>query len=115
MERSYKFRIYPTTEQENLICRTFGCARFVYNYFLAERIAQYRETGKAPTRFRQDKELTQMKKSLEWMKEVDATALQSSLQNLDTAYQNFFRRVKSGEKTGFPRFKSKREHRQSYK
>ncbi len=115
MERAYRFRIYPTTEQENLICRTFGCARFVYNYFLAERIAQYRENGKAPTRFRQDKELTHLKESLEWLKEVDATALQSSLQNLDAAYQNFFRRVKSGEKPGFPRFKSKHDHRKSYK
>ena len=115
MERAYRFRIYPTTEQENLICRTFGCARFVYNYFLAERIAQYRENGKAPTRFRQDKELTHLKESLEWLKEVDATALQSSLKDLDAAYQNFFRRVKSGEKPGFPRFKSKRDHRKSYK
>ena len=115
MERAYKFRIYPTAEQENLICRTFGCVRFVYNYFLAERIAQYRETGKSPTRFQQDKELTQLKKSLVWLKEIDATALQSSLQNFDAAYQNFFRRVKSGEKPGFPRFKSKRGHRRSYK
>ena len=115
MERAYRFRIYPTKEQENLICRTFGCARFVYNYFLTERIAQYRENGKTPTRFRQDKELTHLKKSLEWLREVDATALQSSLQNLDAAYQNFFRRVKSGEKPGFPRFKSKRDYRKSYK
>ena len=115
MERAYRFRIYPTTEQENLICRTFGCVRFVYNHFLAERIAQHRETGKSPTRFQQDKELTHLKESLEWLKEVDATALQSSLQNLDAAYQNFFRRVKSGEKPGFPRFKSKRDHRKSYK
>ena len=115
MEYSYKFRMYPNTEQENLIRRTFGCCRFVFNYFLAERIAQYRENRKAPTRFRQDKELTHLKKSLEWLREVDATALQSSLQNLDAAYQNFFRRVKSGEKPGFPRFKSKRDNRKSYK
>ena len=86
MEYSYKFRLYPNTEQESLIQRTFGCARFVYNHFLSERITQYRETGKSPTRFQQDKELTQLKKSVEWLKEVDATALQSSLQSLDAAY-----------------------------
>ena len=56
-----------------------------------------------------------LKKSLEWLREVDATALQSSLRDLDAAYQNFFRRVKRGEKPGYPRFKSKHDHRQSYK
>lgn len=115
MEYSYKFRLCPNAAQRNLIQRTFGCARFVYNHFLSERITQYRETGKSPTRFQQDKELTQLKKSVEWLKEVDATALQSSLQSLDAAYQNFFRRVKSGEKPGFPRFKSKHDNRKSYK
>jgi len=95
--------------------RTFGCCRFVYNYYLAERQQAYRDTGKAPTRFQQDKDLTALKKELDWLREVDATALQSSLQTLDTAYQNFFRRVKNGEKPGFPHFKSKRDNRQSYK
>jgi len=75
----------------------------------------YKETGKAPTRFQQDKELTVLKKELEWLKEVDATSLQASLQALDTAYQNFFRRVKQSGKPGYPRFKSKRDHRKSYK
>lgn len=60
-------------------------------------------------------DMTQLKKTLSWLKEVDATALQSSLRDLDMAYQNFFRRVKQGQKPGYPRFKSKRNHRQSYK
>lgn len=59
--------------------------------------------------------MTQLKKSLEWLKEVDATALQSALRDLDTAYQNFFRRVKKGEKPGYPKFKSKKNRHQSYK
>lgn len=46
---------------------------------------------------------------------MDATALQSSLRDLDTAFQNFFRRVKRGEKPGYPRFKSRKDRRQSYK
>ena len=115
MEYSYKFRIYPTQRQENLIQRTFGCCRFVFDHFLAQRMEMYKETGKAPTRFQQDKELTLLKRELEWLKEVDATSLQASLQTLDTAYQNFFRRVKQGGKPGYPRFKSKRDHRKSYK
>lgn len=115
MERSYKFRIYPNTEQQVLIQRTFGCARFVYNHFLAQRISEYKVTGKAPTRFQQDKALTSLKKELLWLREVDSIPLQAEIQNLDTAYQNFFRRVKKGEKPGFPRFKSKRNRRKSYK
>ena len=115
MEYSYRFRIYPNKREENLIQRTFGCCRFVFNHFLAQRMERYKETGKAPTRFQQDKELTALKKELEWLKEVDATSLQASLQALDTAYQNFFRRVKQGGKPGYPRFKSKRDHRKSYK
>lgn len=115
MEYSYKFRIYPNIEQQTLIQKTFGCSRFVYNHFLAQRIAEYKSTGKAPTRFQQDKTLTLMKKELSWLKEVDSTSLQATLQDLDAAYQNFFRRVKQGEKPGYPRFKSKRDRRQSYK
>ena len=115
MEYSYKFRLYPNCEQQTLIQKTFGCARYVYNHFLAQRIAEYKTTGKAPTRFQQDKELTSMKKELPWLCEVDATALQSSVQTLDVAYQNFFRRVKDGEKPGYPKFKSKKNLRRSYK
>lgn len=115
MEYSYKFRLYPTPTQENLIQRVFGCCRFVFNHFLAERMETYKATGKSPTRFQQDKSLTMLKKELEWLREVDATALQASVQSLDTAYRNFFRRVKQGQKPGYPKFKSKRDHRKSYK
>ena len=117
MEYSYKFRLYPNREQENLIARTFGCCRFVFNHYLAQRMELYRETGKSPTRFMQDKDLTMLKQQEEtlWLREVDATALQSSLRDLDDAYQHFFRRVQKGEKPGYPRFKSKHHHKQSYK
>lgn len=115
MEYSYKFRMYPNAEQENLIRRTFGCCRFVFNYFLAQRVSEYESTGKSPTRFQQDKELTALKQKLEWLQEPDKCALQNALKYLDAAYKNFFRRVKNGEKHGFPRFKSKHEHRQSYR
>lgn len=115
MEYSYKFRIYPNTEQQTLIQKTFGCARFVYNHFLAQRIAEYKTTGKSLTRFQQDKSLTALKQEIDWLREPDKCALQNALKDLDTAYKNFFRSVKSGGKTGFPRFKSKRNRRKSYK
>lgn len=68
MEYSYKFRIYPTKDQEILIQKTFGCCRFVYNYFLNKRIELYKETGKSTTYNKQSKELTRLKKELEWLK-----------------------------------------------
>ena len=115
MEYSYKFRIYPNAEQQTLIQKTFGCVRYVYNHFLAQRIAEYKTTGKSPTRFQQDKALTILKQEIDWLREPDKCALQNSLKDLDTAYKNFFRSVKSGGKTGFPRFKSKRNRRKRYK
>ena len=115
MEYSYKFRLYPNREQENLILRTFGCCRFVFNYYLAMRKSIYESSGKTFNYYDCARDMTQLKKSLEWLKEVDSTALQSSLRDLDTAYQNFFRRVKAGKEPGYPKFKSKHNYHQSYK
>ena len=116
MEYSYKFRIYPNNVQAQQIHRTFGCCRYVFNHYLAQRIEAYNETGKSPTRFQQDKDLTSLKRREEtiWLKEVDKCALQNALKHLNSAYQNFFRRVGRGENPGFPRFKSKKQKRQSY-
>lgn len=95
--------------------KNFGCCRYVFNYFLAQRQEQYKATGKAPSGFQQDKSLTALKQELPWLKEADSTSLQVSLQDLDTAYQNFFRRVKQGQKHGYPKFKSKHHSKKSYK
>lgn len=115
MEYSYKFRLYPNREQEKQIQRTLGCCRFVFNHYLAKRKEVYEQDGKTLNYNACSGDMTRLKKSLEWLKEVDATALQSTLRDLDTAYQNFFRRVKKGEKPGYPKFKSKKNRRQSYK
>ena len=115
MEYSYKFRIYPTRHQENLIQRTFGCVRFVFNRFLSMRIGAYKERGESMNYYACSNALTPLKKELEWLREVDATALQSSLRDLDTAFQNFFRGLKQGKRVGYPKFKSKHDHRKSYK
>lgn len=115
MEYSYKFRLYPTAAQQEQMSRNFGCCRYVFNHFLAQRQEQYMERGKSPTRFQQDKSLTALKQELQWLNEADSTSLQATLQDLDVAFQNFFRRVQQGKKPGYPRFKTKRHHRQSYK
>lgn len=115
MEYSYKFRIYPNGEQQALIARTFGCARFVYNHFLNLRKEAYQASGETINYVKSSALLTQLKKELTWLKEVDSIPLQESLRDLDFAYQGFFLRVKKGEKPGYPRFKSKRDRRKSYK
>lgn len=115
--KAYKIRIYPNNHQIDQIEKTFGCCRFVYNYFLAKAIADYKETGKSNTYNQNSAHLTQLKKLDEysWLKEPEAMALQSSLKDLDIAYQNFFRNVKHGKQPGYPKFKKKISSRQSYK
>lgn len=110
VEKAYKYRIYPNKKQKELITKTFGCCRFVYNKYLAKRIETY-ETNKETFSYVQcANDMKQLKSKLEWLKEVDSTALQSSLKDLDMAYQKFFK-----EHTGYPKFKSKKTHRFSYK
>lgn len=115
MEYSYKFRLYPNNEQQALIARTFGCARFVYNHFLNLRKETYQTSGETINYVKSSALLTQLKKELTWLKEIDSIPLQESLRDLDSAYQGFFRRIKEGEKPGYPRFKRKRDRRKSYK
>lgn len=115
MMTSFKFRLYPTPEQAAQIQRTFGCCRYVYNHYLAEHRRLYKETDKAPTCNQNMKDLTQQKKALLWLRDVDSTALQCAVQNLDAAFQNFFRRVRDGIKPfGYPQFKSKHNGHKSF-
>ena len=110
MEKSYKFRIYPNRAQEKQINITFGHCRYVYNYFLAQRIATYKESGKSISRYEQSRELTKMRKAedTKWLSEADRSAYTYALRDLDTAYQNFFRGLKTGRRVGFPKFKSRK-------
>lgn len=115
MLKAYKYRIYPNRKQEELINKTIGCSRFVFNYYLTLKINTYKEQNKTLTLYECDKNLTNLKKELEWLKEVDKFALQQTLKDLDQAYKNFFRRVKQGGAVGFPKFKSKKNNKQSYR
>lgn len=114
--KSYKVRIYPNKEQQILIEKTFGCCRFLYNYFLAKSIQDYKNTGKSNTYNQNSKLIPILKRSeaTKWLSEVDSTALQQSVRNLGVAYDNFFRRVKQGQTPGFPKFKKKNSNKQSY-
>lgn len=105
--KSYKFRLYPNSEQKTLLEKTFGCCRFVYNHYLAKSIEDYENTRKSNSCNQNCKDLTHLKKDYKWLSEVSSTALQQSIRHLDAAYQNFFRRVKQGKTPGFPKFKRK--------
>src|SRR5690625_3192568 len=109
VNKAYKFRIYPTKEQEILIAKTIGCSRFVFNRFLGQWNDTYKETSKGLTYHSCSAELTQLKKELVWLKEVDSIALQSSLKNLADSYTRFFKKQNKA-----PRFKSKKNNVQSY-
>ena len=91
MEKAYKYRIYPNKKQKELIAKTFGCCRFIYNVYLAKRIKIYEESKKSFSCVQCASDMKNLKTELQWLKEVDSTALQSSLKDLDSAYQNFLR------------------------
>lgn len=110
MEKAYKFRIYPNKQQKELINKTFGCCRFVYNKYLAKRIELYENNRETYSYKQCSSDLTNLKKELVWLKEVDKYSLQNSLKDLDNAYQKFFR-----ERSGFPKFKTKKAHKYSYR
>ena len=110
MERAYKFRIYPNKKQKEILAKTFGCYRFVYNHYLAKRIDLYKTSNTTLTYNQCCSDLTQLKKELIWLKEVDKFSLQNFLKDLDNAYQKFFK-----EHSGFPKFKSKKTHSYSYR
>lgn len=103
--KAYKFRLYPNKEQSILINKTIGCARFIYNKMLSDKIKYYEETKQ-----KLNNTPAQYKAEFEWLKEVDSLALANAQINLQTAYNNFFKRPK----VGFPKFKSKKISKLSY-
>ena len=116
MLKAYKYRIYPNKEQEILINKNIGCTRFVFNHYLSKRIDTYKSEEKSLSYNDNANDLKLLKKEYEWLKEVESTSLQQTLRDLDQAYKNFFRRIRQGgDKAGFPKFKSKKNNKQSYR
>ncbi len=115
MLRVVKVRLYPNDIQKQLLIQHFGSARVAYNTMLRKSIDAH-EAGEKVSVYELKKLLPSMKKTeqFSWMSDIDSTALQNAVINLDKAYKHFFRRVKAGEKAGFPRWKSRHDSRQSY-
>lgn len=112
VHKAFRYRLHPDTKQEELIRKTFGCVRFVYNKMLADRKEKYEKYKDDKEALRQQKYVTpaHYKAEFEWLKEVDSLALANAQLNLNAAYKNFFR----DKSTGFPNFKSKHKDKKTY-
>jgi putative transposase len=127
VNKAYKFRIYPNKKQIELINKTIGCSRFVFNFFLGKQkdkdaywyiCEEMVQNGQLPTnnwkgtclnKYETVKSLPQLKKQYEFLKEVDSIALQKSVENLADAHDRYYKKQNK-----YPRFKSKKNPVQSY-
>lgn len=105
MFKAFKYRLYPTAPQADKINQNIGCARFVYNQLLDDRIKVYNEKKQ-----KSRKTYCDLKKEYAFLKDADSRALLHARENLDIAYDKFFKEPN----TGFPKFKSKHKCRWSY-
>ena len=112
VKRSIRVRLYPTERQEILIDKTTGCCRFVYNQTLSDCNKSYEQAQHFPSKNERITNLVPLKETNEFLKEVDSKALQQSIRDLNTAFDNFF---KNRNHFGFPKFKSKHNLKQSYR
>ena len=111
MLKAYKYRLYPNKQQEILIQKTFGCARFVYNKMLSIKIDKYKNENVSMNRIDCNNYCNRvLKNEFEWLKEVDKWSITNSIYNMDTAYKNFFKGL-----SNYPKFKSKKDNHKSYK
>lgn len=102
MLKAYKYRLFPTQNQKEILAKQFGCVRFIFNFGLAIKIKEYETTKRTISCFDLMKQVTKKKQELEWLKEADSQILQSALRNLDNAFTSFFRK-----QNRFPKFKNK--------
>jgi putative transposase len=127
VKKAFKFRIFPTKKQIDLINKTIGCSRFVFNFFLNKQkekdaywyiVEEMKQNGQLPSnnwkgeffnKYGSIKAIRQLKEHYPFLKEVDSISLQKSVENLAEAYQRYYKKLNEE-----PRFKSKKNKVQSY-
>jgi len=111
IQKSYRYRIFPNKEQQELLEEHFGSVRFVYNWGLEKKIKAYQKSKKRISCFDLINELVKLKKKkdFQWLNKVNSQSLQMSLRNLDNAFTSFFRKYNK-----FPEFKSKKNNKNSF-
>lgn len=105
VHKGYKFRLYPNDKQKEYFAKCFGCARFIYNKMLADKIEHYQKTGENLIVYPSD-----YKEDFPFLKEIDSYILAQEYMHLDRAYKNFFR----NKDFGFPKFKSKKNNYKTF-
>ncbi len=105
--KSYKYKLKPTPEQARQLERTLMLCRHVYNAAIGERREAWRLRGVSVNYYQQKAELPDIKAAMPEYAEVNSQVLQDVVLRVDRAYQAFFRRVKSGEIAGYPRFRGR--------
>ena len=126
VNRALKVRIYPSQEQKTFLDKSLGTSRFFYNHLLNERLEFYKneiEPIKDNEKLKKEKYKSfkptskkQFKEKFEWAKECSDDCLNSTERNLQSAFNNFFKSLNKSRKgkQGFPKFRSKKEHKDSY-
>lgn len=111
MIRSYKIRLYPTKQQEELMWKHIGACRYIWNYMLAKQQEVREQGGKHLSTFDMIKLLTPLKNDLEheWLYEISNASLQTSCRDLQKAYEKFFKK-----QCGFPKFKSRKRSKLNF-
>lgn len=104
-KKAFKYRIYPTKQQEQVLQTTLNLCRELYNAALEERREAYKLQKKTINSYDQANQLPEMKELRPELNTIHSQVLQDTLRRVHKAMQNFFRRVKQGEKPGYPRFK----------
>ena len=110
VKRAYKYRFYPTQQQEVLLLRTFGCVRLVWNRMLEHRTTVWHQERRSVSYVESSKILTQWKSEpeLAFLNEVSSVPLQQSLRHLQDGFQRFW-----SKQNAYPRFKSRKKSRKS--
>jgi putative transposase len=110
--KAYRYRLYPTKQDERLLMQTLGCVRFVWNRYLDKQKKAYFKDGERLNYHDHSRDLTVLKRTegYEWLRDVNAHVLQQSLRDLDTAYGNFFEK-----RAQYPKFKKRYAGRQSFR
>lgn len=109
-KKAFKYRLYPTQPQLRDLDRTLMLCRRLYNAALQERRDAYRKAGKTVGFYEQKKWLPEIRADLPEYKGVHSQVLQNVIERVDLAFQGFFRRVKNGETSGYPRFKGRERY-----
>ncbi len=110
MNKAFKFRLYPTKEQEKTLFFTLNRCRELYNAALSERKDSYRYTGRGVTYYEQKRDLPEIKNIREEYNTIHSQVLQDVFARLEKGMKAFFRRMKAGEKPGFPRFQGRNRY-----